>query len=303
MVSERIAALAADRVSGASDILGRAIQILREALAGGADVADTARALVGAQPSMAPVWNAALAALATRDDPRRFETFSEHVARAPALLTRCALDLLGERAHMDAAASGAPRARGAALRVVTLSYSGSVLAALEAIGRTRPLEVSCGEGRPALEGRALAARLAASGIGVTCTTDAALGEALTSADAVLVGADAVTAGWFLNKVGTRMLAAAAAAEGVPMYVVASRDKFASAAVAARLRVREGEAAEVWSDPPPGVGMRNVYFERAPLGEITGVISDIGILGIDSVRQVCEALEQEIPPSMVDVLDG
>ena len=294
MVSERIAALAADRVSGASAILARAIDILREALAGDADLTDTARALVRAQPSMAPVWNAALAALAARDDPGRFEAFAESIARAPGLLTGFTLDLFGDRARANGVE---PRD---VLHIVTLSYSGSVAAALQEIHRTRPLQVSCSEGRPALEGRALAARLAASGIAVTCTADAALGEALTSADAVLVGADAVTAGWFLNKVGTRMLAAAAAAGGVPVYVVASRDKFASAAVAARLSVREGAPTEVWRDPPPGVGVRNLYFERTPLDTVTGVISDVGLLGIDRVRQVCETLEQEIPADMRDV---
>jgi translation initiation factor 2B subunit (eIF-2B alpha/beta/delta family) len=293
MISERIAALAADRVSGASAVLARAIDILREALAGDADLTDTARALVRAQPSMAPVWNAALAALAARDDPGRFEAFAERIARAPGLLTGCALDLFGDRAR----ANGVERRD--ALHIVTLSHSGSVLAVLEALHNARSVQVSCGEGRPALEGRALAERLAASGITVTCTTDAALGEALTSADAVLVGADAVTAGWFLNKVGTRMLAAAAAAEGVPLYVVASRDKFASAAVAARLSVREGAPTEVWHDPPPGVAVRNLYFERTPLDAVTGVISDVGLLGIDRVRQVCEALEREIPADMRD----
>jgi translation initiation factor 2B subunit (eIF-2B alpha/beta/delta family) len=153
-----------------------------------------------------------------------------------------------------------------------------------------------------MEGRTLAARLAAGGIKVACMTDAALGQGLASADAVLVGADAVSAGWFLNKAGTRMLAAAAAADGVPMYVVASRDKFASPAVAERLILREGASTEVWSDPPPGVTVRNTYFDPTPLDAVTGIISDTGILDASMAREVCDALGRDAPASLVSLLD-
>ena len=298
MFHDRIAHLAADRESGASAILGVAIAILRDAIGAGADVTGIARALVRAQPSMAPVWNAALAALASNRDPGRFEAFAERVARAPHLLTRVALDVFGGGPDGDTTASEVPPLRGAGLHIVTLSHSGSVLAVLEAVHRVRTLRISCSESRPSLEGRTLAARLAAMGIPVACTTDAALGRALTSADAVLVGADAVAADWFLNKVGTRMLATTASALGVPVYMVASQDKFASPAVAARLAVREGAPAEVWSDPPAGVTVRNAYFEATPLDLATAVISDNGILDASMVRETCEALDLEVPPTLV-----
>lgn len=294
MFRDRIAHLAADRVSGASEILARTIDILREALAADADVLSIARALVRAQPSMAPVWNAALAALAARDDARCFETFARRVAGAPSALRRVTRELFG--------INDVFKARGASLHVITVSYSGSVLSVLESLAAVRPLEVSCSEGRPAMEGRALAARLAAAGITVTCTTDAAIAQALTSGDAVLVGADAVTAGWFLNKAGTRMLVAAASAERVPVYVVASRDKFASAAVASRLTIREGAASEVWTDPPPGVRVRNVYFEPTRLEEVTGIITEDGLLDASMAREICVALDSEAPEHLVAVLD-
>src|SRR6185503_878188 len=108
--------------------------------------------------------------------------------------------------------------------------------------------VSCSESRPALEGRRLASELVAAGIPVTYFSDAAIATALGppdfaaaharggGADVVLVGADAIAATWFLNKTGTRMLAAAATQQGVPVYVVASRDKFAGRELAARLAI-------------------------------------------------------------------
>src|SRR5436190_1738139 len=81
--------------------------------------------------------------------------------------------------------------------------------------------------RPALEGRRLASRLAAAGIAVTYFSDAAISQALGGADAVVFGADAVAPEWFLNKSGTRMLAAAAGQQGLPVHVIATRDKFVS----------------------------------------------------------------------------
>ena len=135
----------------------------------------------------------------------------------------------------------------------------------------------------------MAARLATLKIPVTCYTDAALGDALVDADAVIVGADAVGPEWFLNKIGTRMLAASASQQGVPVYVVASRDKFVSPPLADRLVVREGASSEVWDTPPAGVIVRNPYFEATPLDLVTTVISDIGLLGAGMIPDVCGAM--------------
>ena len=170
---------------------------------------------------------------------------------------------------------------------MTISSSSSVAVALTAIRATRPLHVSCSEGRPALEGRRLAADLAGLGVPVTFFADAAIAHALSDADAVLVGADAIAASSFLNKSGTRMLAAAASQQGVPVYVVASRDKFVGRELAARLVIRSGAPGEVWDAAPPGVAVQNPYFESTPLDLVTAVISDMGILGTGMIPDVCE----------------
>ena len=308
MFSSRIHDLAADRVSGAAEILRRAIEILRDALAAHADMVEVTRAVVGAQPSMAPVWNAALAALAARDDPGRFDRFAGRIARAPEALARAASEVFGPDVlpvggTRSSPSRESPPAGGRPLQFVTISFSGSVLAVLEAVRRTRPVEVVCSESRPANEGRALAARLAAGGIPVTCVLDAAIGQSLAAADAVLVGADAITAGWFVNKAGTKMLAAAASTQGVPVYVVASRDKFACAGVAARLTLGEGSPADVWRDPPPGVVVRNVCFETIPFDLVRRLITDDGVLDVGTARQVCEALDGESPAALVSLIGG
>lgn len=287
-LQQRIARVASDRESGASEILDEVIGILREARAAGVPLAPVAQAVVRAQPSMAPVWNAALAALASDAGSDRLEQFAGRVARAQTAVNRfgAALFETGMRGP---------------LRVVTLSYSRSTLALLEALAEAREVRVACAEGRPALEGRRLAARLAAAGIPVTFFTDAAVGHALGAADAVVVGADAVSPEWVLNKSGTRLLAAAAAQQGISVYVVATRDKFVSHAVASRLEVREGAAAEVWGAPPAGVTVRNPYFETCPVELVTGLITDRGVLSPDAVVEVCDAILREQPPGLVDKL--
>ena len=55
--------------------------------------------------------------------------------------------------------------------------------------------------------------------------------------------------------------------------VSSRKLFA-----ARMSVREGAPAEIWETPPPGVVVRNPYFEPTPLDLVASVISDIGVVG-------------------------
>ncbi len=270
---ERLAALGANTTAGAAELLAETLDILFTARASHLEMRDVACAVRDAQPTMAPLWNAAAAALS--DDPERLNQFAQRVRRAPAALARYAA------AHFTDDDPQRP------LRVVTLSYSSSVVIVLDAIHATRPLHITCSESRPALEGRRLAAQLAATGTPVTYVGDAAIAHALDGADAVIVGADAVASFWFLNKSGTRMLAAAATLQGIPVYVAATRDKFAGRELAARLAVRNGDPGEVWAEPPTGVDVRNPYFESTPLDLVTAVISDIGVLGAGMIPDVCE----------------
>ena len=272
-LNQRIDALAADRTTGASGIVAKALDILTAAKASDVDLREVTEALFRAQPTVASVWNAAAAALS--DDPTRLTQFAERVRRAPHAIARYAAT------HFAEHVSDRP------LHLVSISSSGSVVVALKAIRAARTVRVSCSESRPALEGRRLAAELVAAGIPVTYFSDAAIADALGDADAVLVGADAIASTWFLNKTGTRMLAAAATQQGVPVYVVASRDKFAGRELAARLVIRSGEPAEVWDSAPAGVDVRNPYFEVIPLDLVTAVISDVGILGTGMIPDVCE----------------
>ncbi len=291
-LAARVAALGADNRSGASSLAVAAVGILRDALAEGpAAAASAAVALCAAQAAMAPVWNAAALAL-RRDGGAALDRFARRIERAPAAVARVAADALL-----------AGRGPGQPFAVGTVSASGTVRACLGELSRRCRLHVLCAEGRPLLEGRALAASLAADGVAVTLCTDAAAGGLSAAADAVLVGADAVGPDWFANKCGTRPLVEAAAARGRPAYVAAARDKFIAAPLAARLTPGGGAAAEVWADAPPGVAVANPYFERVPAEAVAGVVTDVGVvepgalaavaaglLGPDDVRRLAARLD-------------
>jgi translation initiation factor 2B subunit (eIF-2B alpha/beta/delta family) len=48
-------------------------------------------------------------------------------------------------------------------------------------------------------------------------------------------------------------------------------------------------------------VRNPYFETVPLDLTTGVISDVGVLGSDMVREVCASLEDPLLLAALDEL--
>ena len=259
-----IEGLRADRRSGASELMEQALSAVRLAAGEGPGAAEeAARAACDAQPAMAPFRNLLAAVAAEGREPGAIERFERQWRRGRDALARAAVQAL------------APEA-GVALRFVTCSFSGSVLACLRAIARLNPVQVTCGEGRPMFEGRRLAAALAAAGLRTELRTDAALASALPGCDGLLAGADAVTPAWFLNKCGTSQLAAAAGLTGTAVYVLATRDKFLDAEAGEALRIEEHDPREVWDGAPPGVTVANPYFEKVPIQLATAVITDSGV---------------------------
>ena len=129
-----------------------------------------------------------------------------------------------------------------------------------------------------------------SGATVRLLTDAGLGSAIDDADAVLLGADAVGPQAFINKTGSRMLAAAAQHRGIAVYVLAASDKLATVALWPHLTIRPQAPSEVWDAPAPDVAVENRYFEVVPLDLATAVITDMGVLGVDMVPAACASLD-------------
>lgn len=279
----------ADGEHGSAYVSLRALEVLRDGAATADDwaaVAELARALRTARPSMAAVGNRVNRAMAAADrDPASVRDRAAEAVTAAAAADR------------DAAAVAAGTLSDAGVgAAITLSRSGT---AIDALLRARPAVVVA-ESRPGGEGRAVAAELAREGLDATLTTDAAVAGALAGlggapgdeaappdvdVDAAVVGADTVLAdGDVVNKVGTRGLALAAAREGVPLYVVAARDKIAPHA---RFRPERADDADLRpdADADSAPTLSNPLFDRTPADLVTAVLTEEGALDPADARAV------------------
>lgn len=292
-----LTALLADRRSGASEIESA----LRGALAAvaGRDEArveaaleEITEAVVERFPCMAPLvclldeaWAAWRSGGAPAVARLAREGRTDELPAAPAQLLAAAGGRLG--------------------RVLTLSRSGTVLAALRTLtpaGGTagEGLEVLLGEGRPEGEGEAMAADLRAAGYRVAVVVDAAL-PALAAGHpappglreepdrtAVLLGCDSVGPGGFVNKVGSYALARAAAEAGTPVLVLGGLAKLVPADLPLPWE-RETAAAS-------GAERLRFDFERVPLALATRFLLAGEALGPEALARRLAAL----PPFVGEV---
>jgi methylthioribose-1-phosphate isomerase len=232
-----------------------------------------------AQPAMAPLFNLvndillALESTDVQDESqpcvrRAVQAFLEQLANVQERMTTATVGLLPPGA-----------------RILTFSYSSSILAVLLAAhARQRISAVFCTEGRPMLEGQRLTRELARSGMAVDLGIDAAITTFTEHADLALVGADSVTMGGIVNKLGTTSLALACRHTGIPCYVVADRHKWFPAGAAAPAFSHFKPAVEVWSNPPTGVTIWNTYFESTPLTLFSGIIGENGLQGPQALQR-------------------
>ncbi|WP_336001735.1 NUDIX domain-containing protein [Halorientalis halophila] len=272
--------VADDRDHGAAYLSVRALEVLRDdaALAVERDagdwatLADRARALLAARPSMTVVRNRVNRVMQAAGD--RTASAVESSAHEGIEAALAADDAAADRA--------AERVAGESL--VTLSRSGTVERVLSSADPDRLL---VGESRPGGEGVGVAERRAEAGDDVTLAPDAALPWLLAEGayDAALVGADTVLAdGSVVNKVGTRALALAAAREAVPLYVVAARDKVSPEADP---HLESADPATVY-DGDAALSVAAPLFDVTPPDLVAGLVTEDGLLDGDEIGSVAEA---------------
>ena len=261
-----------DRRHGSAYISVRALEVLRDRAAVAddwAEAAAVARGLRDARPSMAALAN-------------RVNRAMSEAARSPEAVSERATTAVDDAVRADdEAAENASAVLSEAETVLTLSRSGTVTAALSDVPK-----IVVAESRPAREGVEVAEELAGAGADVTLVADAAIGFVLTEedVDAAVVGADTVFPdGSVANKIGTRLLALAAAREGVPCYVVTARDKVSPSddfhpEFGERESLYEGES---------GLDVLNPTFDRTPSDLVTGVVTEGGVLDVEEVMAVAD----------------
>jgi translation initiation factor eIF-2B subunit delta len=269
-----IAAIFGDHERGAMALARRAALAVHEAaeqLAGADRQRQAAARIVGAQPGMAPLYHLAAALEAADPDEESIR------AAAEAFLDR--LD----------GAEPAIRQRAAALipegaTVLTHSASGTAAAFLLS-GRAG--RVICTESRPMKEGVALARRLGAAGVAAELVVDAGAGLALEGVHAFVTGADRIGPDAFVNKIGTRMIALAAADRGIPVYVLASELKLLPGSIEAPAEAPK-PSFEVLPEGLSGVDVRNYYFESTPLRMVSALVTERGTWSPDQVPALCHS---------------
>lgn len=262
---ERAEAIASDRVRGASALVAELLPLLDMTRAEGEDATiEVARCVCEGQRAMAPLWNVCATALADFADPGRWAARRAEIDRAPRALVRAAAAALGD------ALQGVARAQ-----IVCVSHSGSVERALVALAATHNVDVICSESLPGGEGVGFADRLRRADMSATVVADALVTTYLSTASAVVVGADAVSTRAWTNKAGTYGLAAAAWFSGVPVYVVASRDKAESELLTPHLQVPR-------------------LFERTPLQLATLLLTETGPIPPDAASGFTERFRTDLP---------
>ncbi|HEV8484550.1 MAG TPA: hypothetical protein VGV87_13495 [Blastocatellia bacterium] len=274
--------IALNNRSGAAEILERAVElfVLLESQANDPVMISEARratieacaGLVRAQPCMAPLINLANVVIRAASSATSASAVLKSAAGAA-----CEFNQRCTRAASAAAANAAGLIRDGA-EVLTHSRSSTILRALiGAHNAGKHFSVIATESRPLLEGRTLAEELTRQGLRVTLIADAAAAPALKSVTCVLFGADRVTPLALENKIGTRLIALAAAEQLVPVYAVADSSKFINPADPRAFTEAERPPGELWPNAPDGVLVLNRYFEETPLRHFTEIITEDGLL--------------------------
>src|SRR5665647_2208402 len=172
--------------------------------------------------------------------------------------------------------------------VFTHCHSSTVtrlLAKAKADGKN--FKVICTETRPAYQGRITAKELVDLGIETTFIVDSAARTFIRNVDVVIVGADAITSeGNVVNKIGSSAIAVLANEARVPFYVVSELLKFDPETLKGECeKIEQRSPAEVWSEAPPKLIVRNPAFDVTSNRYIHGLICEEGIIPPQSVVEI------------------
>ncbi|MAT39431.1 MAG: hypothetical protein CL946_07480 [Ectothiorhodospiraceae bacterium] len=163
-------------------------------------------------------------------------------------------------------------------RILTISRSSTVISALKKAHKANKLShLYVLEARPAYEGWRTVRDCSAAGISSTLMVDAAMGEAVQTAEAVVIGADSVSSdGYLLNKTGTLPLAICASEFGLPLYVLCDSLKF-SPQTRRDVTIDEHPDSEVIEkEESDAFKVWNRYFEWVPINYVEAFITERGV---------------------------
>jgi translation initiation factor 2B subunit (eIF-2B alpha/beta/delta family) len=263
-----------DLLSGAAEIALRAITIFQTVMNDEGQSAaqmkerlvQTARALVDAQPAMAPLFHLSNMVLQAMQGASTVEEIQKKTQGALDQFEKTLCESVSEIADVvfDLIPPGE--------LVFAYSFSSTVVSCLlNARAKGRYFRVACTEARPAMEGRKLASRLASGNIEVMHTFDNALGLILPNCSAAFMGCDCIGKPGVVNKVGSWAMAVACRELGIPLYALAGTEKFVADERLFEFEKHERPDSEVWD------AVLNHQFELVPHQLLSGVVTEKGIL--------------------------
>lgn len=286
-IDDQIRAIRDDRLSGAHELAQKGAHLLvtlaeGSRAAGGEEfqkeLLKAGQALIKAQPSMAPLVNLVNRSLFAVQEEMDLEGakrallttsqgYVNHLERSVERIAQVVFPLIPDGAF-----------------VLTHSFSSTVLAAFtHAKQEGRTFAVLCTESRPQYEGRVLAERLAQAGVETRLIVDALAPSIIRDIEVVLVGADSLSPGGLVNKIGTYPLALAARAHRVPFYALCGTEKLVPVGYTLP-EENPKDPQEVWPGHPQRVEVVNRYFDLTPLEYLSGIVTEEGILSPTEVRE-------------------
>jgi methylthioribose-1-phosphate isomerase len=154
-----------------------------------------------------------------------------------------------------------------------------------AVAQGKRIRVIACETRPLNQGSRITAwELMQDGIPVTLIADNMAGYVMRSGmvDAVIVGADRITADAVFNKIGTYGLSVLARAHGIPFYVAAPLSTFDFERLEKDVEIEQRSPDELrcLGDrhiAPADVPALCPAFDATPLGNVTAIVTEAGVL--------------------------
>lgn len=151
------------------------------------------------------------------------------------------------------------------------------------------------ETRPLFQGRKTANELKKAGIKTTMFVDSAINVALSKEqntkkpDKVFLGADALLKKGIVNKIGSEIVCKTAKENNIPVYIFADSWKFSKTSV----QLEQRSWKEVWKSHKKTTNLRieNPAFEFVPKKYITGIVSELGVMGYDQFLKTVKKISK------------
>ena len=291
-ITRLIDEIRSDKIHGASQLARQAVQVLKAAAEHShaetveqflLEVMEIGQELMAARPAMAPVYNIVnrlLKAISTKSTEMDLPSIRQLI------ITKTDGAVKDSQQAVNRIARFGSKLITDGDIIMTHSYSSTVIETLKvAYSKRKNIEVIATRSGPGRTGERIAGELGRHRVPVTFIDDAAIAFYIATANKIMVGADRICAdGKLINGIGTYQLALAAERASIPFYVLCETLKFDPRLRSDEVDLEEKETSEVVEPGrlPPEVRVKNPNFDITPLGLVTGMIPENGVLKPDDI---------------------